>query len=186
VYTGHGLFNDLTATLHYSKYFADIDAPPAYIIEIDTVTLGSNDTFKWKVDGGTYSLSTQITPRQAQRLEGSGIWITFDHGTGHYMTDRWTVHLQPTVTKHTSIPINASTQHIVDSVSVNFTSVSGLLLGTSYTIAISDSGSIAKDWCECASPLYTGPFCESLGVELSHAAAYNGSAIAVAGLQRWL
>jgi hypothetical protein len=177
VYRGYGLHDDMTATLHFSKYFADIDAPPAYIIDIDTVTLGSNDTFKWKFDGGFDSPSTSITPGEPQQLKNSGIWITFEHGTGHYVADRWTVQLQPTVTEHFAIPINASNQHIIDSVAVTFTSVSGLTVGDSYTIAISDTGSISENWCECASPLYVGQFCESLGVELSTAAAYNGSTV---------
>lgn len=88
-FTGAGL-NDMktggTAT-------SGITATSTYEVEIDAT--GTPDTYKWRLNGGSYTTGVSITG--ANQTLSNGVVITFAATTGHTVGNKWTFTVQPAI-----------------------------------------------------------------------------------------
>lgn len=75
---------------------------PVYDIIIDAT--GTPDTFKWRKDGGAWTLGEGITGAE-QALSG-GVSVTFAATIGHTIGDAWTLTVTPTLTVATADEID--------------------------------------------------------------------------------
>jgi hypothetical protein len=88
-FTGAGL-NDLTSG---GTATAGITATSTYEVEIDAT--GTPDTFKWRLNGGSYTSGVAITG-SAQTLS-NGVTVTFAATTGHTLANSWSVRVHPSI-----------------------------------------------------------------------------------------
>lgn len=59
------------------------------VIEVEIDAEGTPDTFKWRVNGGSYTTDVSITG--AAQMLSAGATITFTATTGHSLGDKWVI-----------------------------------------------------------------------------------------------
>jgi hypothetical protein len=77
--TGH---NDLTGGGTYTG-----SAPAVFEVEIDSI--GTSDTYKWRKNGGAYTIG--VTATTGAVVLSDGVTVAFTSATGHAVGDAWTV-----------------------------------------------------------------------------------------------
>src|SRR5262249_27467784 len=85
-----------------------------YTVVIDGT--GTPDTFKWKLNSGSFTTGVAITG--ASQTLSNGVTVTFAATTGHALNDQWTIQVQPNITTardvHTAIGIRFECRGILD------------------------------------------------------------------------